>query len=263
MSATTIIVVIVCLLGALVCYAFIQQTLRNRKEEHNRLINALKARSRTFKFIQSGIPSGFLTKELNILFHKGMVDVAEQLSRLEPKEKSYLEELHSVSELLKEIHRQPAHTSPLNLESGRQVKEVKVCLSELGKYLSRLESKGEISPVQSKVYRRQLQQLELQVAVDANIIFGKQARQAQKTKLAIHYFELAKSLIARESKTSELRQKNEEIQHNLQELMEILSQEEDSPNLSETALQEREELEAEWNKFDDRDSLWKKKNVYD
>ncbi len=263
MSTVSVIVVIVGLLGALVCYAFAIQTIQQKRERRQRLLTALKTRARTFKFLLNGFPPGFLTKELTNLVQRSLADVCEQLSSLEPNEPSHLQDLQLISSQMVEAKRNVKPTAATVLENHQQIKDVKVGLEELYKFIERLQAKRSLPKTTTDLYRAQVKHLVLLVTVDSYCLHGRQAKQANKTKLAIHYYDLAYRLLLRENKPTTYQQKIQKTRAILDELQEQLAQEEPHKPLTDQELADREEVEGEWDKFSEKDDVWKKKNIYD
>lgn len=263
MSTATIIVAIVSLLGVLVSYAFVQQTVQSRREKRARLLTALKARSRSFQYMLNGFPPGFLTKELTHLVQKSLAEVSDQLSKLEPENPEHLQILQDMSARMAESNRGGEDMKASTLENPAQIKEVRACLEELHKYVFRLEGKGTIKRDQAQVYRGQIRNMVLRLSVDSYWLHGNQARQAGKTKLAIHYFDLAKNLIIKENQQGAFRNKLEQLEEGLRMMKERLA-EEGVPSPG-TPMQGGDgDVQNEWDKFtENQQTDWRKKNVYD
>ena len=263
MSSISIIVGIVVLLGALVCYAFITQTVQRKQEQRKRLLAALKARSRTFKFMLSGFPPGFLSRELTTLVRRSLAEVSEQLVKLEPDEPKHLQDLQLMSAELSDTKKQPVSHQPPQLETHQQIKEVKACLEELHKYIVKLEEKNTLSKNQAIAYRAQIKQLVLQISIDGYELHGKKAIHSDKLKLAVHYYELAFNLLVREGKTGPFEKRIASLKRTLVELRAKLQDQDPNAKLSNDEINEQAEVQAAWDKMQTGDDLWKKKNVYD
>ncbi len=265
MSTASVIVAIVVILGVLVSYAFVQQTVQNKREQKMRLMAALKGRSRSFKYMLSGFPDGFLTKELKILVQRSLADVCEQLSKLDPGDPAHLQDLQMVNMQMTETQRQaPVATTPV-LDNPQQIKDVRAALEELHKYVYKLEAKSTIPRNQAQVYRNQIKTLALQVAVDGHCLSGNQAKQAGKIKLAIHYFDLAQNLIVREAKSDTMKKRLVKLKSVIAQLKERLSEEQQMVPMSQEEREQADEVQGEWDKFseDSSEDIWKKKNIYD
>lgn len=265
MSTASIIVAIVVILGVLVSYAFVQQTVQNKREQKIRLISAMKSRSRSFKYMLSGFPDGFLTKDLKILVQRSLADVSEQLSKLDPEDSSHLQDLQMVNAQMTETQRQAAAAPTPTLDNPQQIKDVRAALEELHKYVYKLEAKSTIPRNQAQIYRNQIKNLALQVTVDGHCLNGNQAKQAGKTKLAIHYFDLAQNLILREAKSDVMKKRLEKLKAVIAQLKERLAEEQQMIPMSQEEKEQAEEVQGEWDKFseDASDDIWKKKNIYD
>ncbi len=264
MSTASVIVVIVVILGVLVSYTFVHQTVQTKREQRLRLLTALKSRSRTFKFMLNGFPDGFLSKELKLLVQRSLADVSEQLSKLEPKDPQYLQDLQLVNTQMMETQRQTSRPESPMLENPQQLKDVRAALEELNKYIYKLEAKQTLPRNQAAAMKNQIRTLALQLTVDGHCLNGKQARQAGKVKLALHYYDLANSLIKREAKTEALKPRLIKIQQMLEQLNQRMQEEQDLSPLSEQEQAEAEDVENQWDKFSSsKEEVWKKKNIYD
>ena len=263
MSSIYIAGIIIVLLIGVVCYAIIAQNLEKKRKQQQRLLSALQVRARNFKFMLSGFPPDFLTKELTILVYRCLVDVCEQLAKLDPKETTYVEELQLYSGQMEEVKRKPSQTKRKALENPQQVKEVKHHLEDLNKFIHQLQKRGSISQSQKESYSRQIKQLVLQMSVDAYLLNARQAEQSEKARLAIHYYGLARKLLVRENAAGDFQKQVARI-NNAISLLEIQLREEE-PDYEETELQvaQKEEAREAWDKFSEDDDLWKKKRVYD
>lgn len=259
MSSVYIISSIVILLAILACYAFVSQTLALRKQHRDKIQTVLSAKVRNFKHMLNGFPPGFLPKDLTVLVLRSLIDMYEQLVDIEPDNPQYKQDLQSVSQQLNEVQRQTKPVTPAAIDNPQQLKDAKTCLEELHKFVFQLEGKGALNRTQADNYRNLIKQLVLQVTVDAYLFSGRHARQASKTRLAIHYYTLAHKLLSKENKAGAQDKKMAAITQVLQELQEKLQEEEPRTN---TAPKPAEDGEADWNKLKP-DESWKKKQVYD
>ncbi|HEY6528895.1 MAG TPA: hypothetical protein VIZ65_09400 [Cellvibrionaceae bacterium] len=258
MSSVFVISSIVIVLAILACYAFVSQTLALRKEHRERLMTVLSAKVRNFKHMLNGFPPGFLPKDLTVLVLRSLIDLYEQLVDVAPDNSQYKQDLQSISQQLNDVQRQHKPTTPAAIDNPQQLKDAKTCLDELHKFVFQLEGKGALNRTQADNYRNLIKQLLLQVTVDAYLFSGKHARQASKTRLAIHYFGLAHKLLSKENKGGVQDKKISGLTQVLQELEEKLQTEEPRA----TAAKPPEDTEADWNKLKPDDS-WKKKQLYD
>ena len=263
MSSVTIIVGIAIFMVVLVCYAFVSQGVQQRKEQKRRLLSMLKSRSRTFKYMLSGFPPGFLSRELTMLVQRSLAEVSEQLAKLEPEEPAHMQDFQLASNALSSSSKQQGKPqAPTKLESHQKIKEVKACLDELHKFIARLEEQSTVSPTQATAHRTQIRNLVTGITIDGYELHANKAVQQEKLKLAIHYFELALKLLAREGKGLEGAQKRlETLRAKLAEVREAAK--EAHPELSQSEINEQADIEAQWDKMSSGEDLWKKKNVYD
>lgn len=266
MSSVTVIIGIIILLASLVCYAFVAQAIQVKKEKRKRLLAALSSQLRNFKFVLSGCPDGFLSKELKSLVLRSLIEVCEQLSKLQPKDPTPQQDLQIYTQQLTDTQRSASQQIYTKLESPQQIKDVKMSLEELHRFVFNLEGQGRLTRSQGDVYRNQIKQLVLRVTVDGYTLNGQAAKQAQKTKLALHYYDLALKLLTRENQSGTFTDQISQLQAITEELGKQLTEEEKDAPLQRAESEEAQAaLDDEWSKFaDDRDSaIWKKKQLYD
>jgi hypothetical protein len=240
MSSTTLITAIIILLAALVCYAFVSQTIAQKKQQQQRIVHALDTRARNFKFMLSGLPAGFLPKELILLIYRSLMHVLEQLIKLEPTQK----------------------TTQVVLDNPQKAQEIKICLEELYKFIFQLEGKKGMTKPQADAYRNMIKELVLQLTVDNYMLHGRLAREKDKLRLAIHYFDLALRLMIRERTSGQFDEKIGQMQTLLSELN--AQNRNQSGSNSEIPQEEvgADGVSEEWDKFQ-QESTWKKKQIYD
>ena len=209
-----------------------------------------------------GCPTGFLTKELTILVQRSIIEVCEQLTKLEPKAPEYLQELELFTSALTETQRLPPVKEKTELTDPKQMKEVKHCLEEVQRFVVSLENLNRLNRSQANAYRAQIKQLVLQLAVDGYVLNARGAKDSKKFKLALHYYDSAEKLMVREGKPGLFEEKVAEIRATM-EKVEALLVESEALELPTPGNDTDEELEDEWNKFDEEDGRWHKKQVYD
>lgn len=258
MSSIFVISSIIVVLAILVGYTFVSQTLTLRRQHRERMITVLSAKVRNFKHMLSGFPPGFLPKDLIVLVLRSLIDLYEQLVDADPDSAQYKQDLQAISQQLNEVQRQDRALPQVSIENPQQIKDAKVCLDELHKFVFQLEGKGALNRSQADSYRNLIKQLLLQLTVDAYLFSGRHAKQANKTRLAIHYFGLAHKLLTKENRNGVQDKKIAGLAQILKELEEKLQTEE--PRNSVT--QQADDTDAQWNALKSDDS-WKKKQVYD
>lgn len=262
MSSITITVGIIALLAVLVSYAFVSQNIEKNRKQKQRLLAALKLRSRNFKYVLSGFPPDFLTRDLTVLVHRCLIDVCEQLSKIEPDVNLHVDELQHYTQQMQEVQKKTQSKRAKPLENPQQVKEVKAHLDEVGKFVLQLERRGSINRAQAQAYTRQIRKLSLQMTVDNYILNAKQAQSGNKARLALHFYGLAKKLLERENREGNFSKQIAQLTSMMQTLNERLKQEE--PNYKETDAQaeEKAKTDAAWDNIEEGET-WKKKSVYD
>jgi hypothetical protein len=263
MNSVTIIVIIIVLLACLVCYAFVSQTLEQKRQHRQRLLAALQIRAGTFKYMLNSFPAGFLSRELALLVQRTLVDIYEQLTKLDPKNETYKQDLHAVTQRMNETWRQPQQPQSQILESNQQIREIKRCLEELYKVVYHQESRRTLNSREAEVYRTQIKQLSLSITVDSYILHGQQARQSEKLRLAQHYFTIAQKLLVREDTSGAFDAKKSRLTLWLEELDQQLRHIAPEASAKSDGSDEQAEIDKAWEKFNQADENWKKKNLYD
>lgn len=263
MSSALIISLIIAVLVLLMSYAFISQTIATRKDQKKRLLSALKLRSRDFKFLLNGFPPNFLSKDLNVLVHRCIIEVTEQLAKLEPKEPLHAEELVLFKKQMEQAQRRPKDAKRAKLSNPQQSKEVKRLLQELNKFLIHLRKRGSISESQHTSYEAQIKNMVVQLAVDTYIMNAKQANASNKTRLAIHYYTLARKLLAKESGSQNYKKQILQLNEVIAKLEEKAHEEEPESKPTEFSQASEKAAQEQWADFGQDDETWKKKSVYD
>lgn len=263
MSSVTIITSIIVLLAALLCYAFIAQTVNQKRQQRERLLQAMRTRARNFKFMLSGFPAGFLPKELTLLVQRSLIDVLETLTKLEPKNSAHADDLLAVTQQVSETQRATANPQhPGSIDNPQQVREVKACLEELYKFVFYLEGKRRMSRQQADGYRALIKQLVLQLTVDSYVLHGRVARDKNKLRLALHYFDLALKLMARERNSGLFDKRIAQLQTLVAELNAKQASEGQEAVTAQTNDGEST-ISEEWDEFEKEEKGWKKKQIYD
>lgn len=263
MSSLYIVIAIVALLTILVGYAYIHQKLEKRRKQRQRLIAALKLRQRGFKEMLASFPAGFLTKDLTLVLYRALIDASEQLSRLEPRQASHLEEFNLYSKELEAL-KQKELSRGGRLDKPEQIAEARRQLQELHHFIVQQAERGNIGRNQALAYNEQIKRLVLQMSVDAHVMNAKQAQQAGKSRLAMHYYGLARKLLVRENAGHSYQKQIIQLNGIIAKLEGQAEQQapaEEAPRKSEAAATPLES--KEWEQFGEDEEKWKKKQVYD
>lgn len=264
MSSAAIITSIIVLLAGLVCYAFIAQTIMQKRQQRERLLVALQTRVRNFKFMLSEFPAGFLPKELTLLVQRSLMQLLEQMTKLEPSNSSHQKDLQAIAQQVAEAQRQsPASGNPpVAIESSQKAREIKAYLEELYKFVFFLEDKKNLSQAQADIYRRMIRQLVVQLSVDAYVLHGRMARDKGKLRLAIHYLDLALKLMIRERVSGQFDARIAQVRTTIKDLQSLLTHEEGEIKELLEEDSEQAAISNEWDTFAQEPS-WKKKQIYD
>ena len=260
MSAISIAIIVVVALTALVGYAVVSQSAQHRDKQKQRLLQALKTRSRNFKYMLSGFPPNFLTTDLVVLVHRCLIDVCQQLAKLDPKNPAHLDELQLYTNQMREIQSKPKSAKSAPLQNPQQIKEVRRHLQELNAFIANLEKRRSVKAQQAEIYRRQIKQLVLKISVEAYTHNAKQAQQNGKTRLALHYYSLAHKLLSKENGDGTYQQQISKLSAVIQQLEAKVAAEE--PQSASPDTEEDQAAKQAWDNFGE-DESWKKKRIYD
>ena len=252
---------IVVLLSALACYAFISQSIEKKTVQKQRILMTLKTKQRNLVHLINGFPPNFLTTELLSLIYRALIDVCEQLSKIEPKDSRHLDDITLYTNQLGTLPKTNSAARP-RVDNPQVMKEIRQHLQELQRFLAQQEALKIINKLQLGAYTDQVKRLSLQMAVDAYIYHARLAQQAGKLRLAIHYFTLAKKLLIAENTTHSYDKQIAQLEDIIKKLEEK-AQVAGHPEQPEDAIA-ADTTGKEWEKFvpEDPDG-WKKKQIYD
>ncbi len=230
-----------------------------------RLHRALDKRSTDLIQMLNAFPPNFLPQDLQIFLYRCIVDGFEQLSKLAPEKEEYLEQFKVYTTHMETALRAPKNNTEVNLQSSAQINEIRQYLNYLGRFMQRWMQRGNLSAKQYSGYKELLKNLIAKLMVDNYVLSAKQAVQIDKSKLAVHYYMLAKNILTKEGlaagNKSRLTFINEELSTLEKQVKEEEEQAEANNTTSEDGEQEQEGAKA-WQKYNEDDD-WKKKNVYD
>ena len=265
MTQIYIIAGVIAIIAALVGYIFVRQTIGERKLERERLQRALNKRAKELLQAISVFPENFLPKELIVFLYRSIIDAYEQLTKLDSSNKEYVEALQIYTAQLEAAIRKPDNQKLENIQSAAQINELKQYLNLIGNFLQKTMQRGLITQKQHAHYRLLLKDIVISLTVNGYTISARQSIEMQKIKLALHYYDLAKKLLTKESPAG-FQESIAKINTAMEPLLLLQSTEE-------TALQEQnknphfedspdDEDKNKWDEFEE-DSGWKKKNIYD
>lgn len=258
MSTVNIIAAIIILLAGLVCYALIYQTSKQKKQNKERLLIALLKRARNFKTILDALPKGFLPPELMLLLQKSLQEIYTQLTNIDPQNTTHRGNLEAITQQMAQAALNPNQPTTCD---PTQFKEIKACLEELYKFIFRLEDRRKIARTQGDAYRGMIQQLIFRLTIDSYLTHAMAAEANSKSRLALHYYQLALNIIKKEGPQSPSIDKLPEIEGKITLLTQALETE--SQMASNASPESAGELPDEWDSFEEGQSEWKKKQVYD
>lgn len=260
--STYFVVAIIVLLCALVCYAFTSQSIEKKRLQRQRLLMALKTKQRNFVHMINGFPPNFLTNELITLVYRALIETSEQLSKLELKQSTHVDDVTLYTAQLNALPK----TNPsqrVRIDNPQQLKEIRQHLQELQRLVVLQEALKAITLEQAQAYVDQIKRLSIQMSVDAYVHQAKQAQQSEKPRLAIHYFTLAKKLLSAENTSRMFDKQLAQLDNALKLLEEKAASTDEKDAASPATRPANEEVNKEWESFNKKEEDWKKKNVYD
>ena len=254
-----IIVILTALVITLAAYAFISQSIEKRRVQKQRILMTLKTKQRNFIHLINGFPPNFLTADLSGLIYRALIDTCEQLGKIEPKDVRHRDDITLYTNQLEALPKNTA-SERARVENPQALKDIRQHLQELQHFLVQQEATKAINKVQFVAYADQIKRLSLQMSVDAYLYQGKQAQQVGKLRLAIHFFTLARKLLAAENASRGYDKQIAQLDAILAKLEEkaLLSGEPEKTNPTSGA-RPTTEVSGE-SKSEDS---WKKKQLYD
>lgn len=254
---------IIILAGALICFAYIRQTVVKRRKEKKRLHRALDKRVKDLINLLNAFPDNFLPRDLSIFLHRCILDVYEQLVRLEPSDLEYKENLEAYASALESVTRTQETAGETNFQKESELNETRQLLTFLGRFLDKWMERGSINKKQYAHYRELLKKLTNQIRIDSYIFSARQSSQLDKAKLAAHNFELAKAMLEKESIVGSKQTRLNLIQSEMEHINQLVQHNQNmDASLSKELSPSETEEDKEWKQFDE-DANWKKKNLYD
>ncbi len=259
MSSVAVITFLIVMLTLLVGYLLVTQTLTHKRQQRERLMTALTAKVRNFKYMLNGFPNGFLPKDLQLLVLRSLIDLYEQLVDVDSANPHHKQELETLALKLNETQRQSGPHQPVAIETAQQLKDAKACLEELHKFVYSLQSRRVINKAHAESYRMGIKQLVVQLTVDSYLAQGRHAKSQGKTRLAIHYFSLAHKILGKEARSAQQDKLFAQLGVMLQELEQL------DPIASAIRAESSQKVaqSSEWDKVKSEGDSWKKKQLYD
>lgn len=251
MSSITTVIAIISILAILVCSAFISQAVQQRREKHERLLAALRAKSRRFRAILNTCPSDFLSRDLIMLVLRTIIDTSEKLAQLEKSNNTHAQDVDIFTDQLKKIQQKDSHTAANTITNLMTIHAVKSSLKELDHYVHGLEEKQTLATNQTNVLKDQIKYLMFKLTIDAHELQAQTALDGNKLKLASHHYEIIVDMITKSAKNSPLAIKLPILEKHIIELKQRIAEEEKIYAIEE-ARREKE-----------KDNGWKKRTMYD
>lgn len=253
----TIFLMLILLAG----YLFLSHSIEKRKVQRQRLITALRARRNSFRDLATGFPTGFLSNDLTALLYRALIECCEQLTLLEPKDHTHSEQLTLFSNLLSAL-KENTQQNRVRLDNPQQIKEAHGLLQELYKFVMQQSALKQINQVQTDAYTDQINRMLLQMSVDGHVFNARQAQQAGKIKLAIHFYTLGRKALAAENASHTFDKQIAQLDAVTAKLQEKLDNTGEKPPVADGE-SATPESNKEWKQFDEENAKWKKKQIYD
>ncbi len=257
MSTAAIMGIVAIGLFVLVAIAVTMQTIEKSNKEKRRLEGSLNTRSRNFHYMLEGFPKGFLSRDLQVLVCKCLVEVYQQLVQVDPNNQDYSNKLKRANTQLKEFSAKPNTSGSITLTDNAQIKDVRKLLTSLHNFIAKLLESKRINGAEAKAYSHQIRRLMVQTSTDSLAQAINEALQAGKFKLAIHHLQTSIEKMQKENADGFY---SDRIAKNQQQINELTNKAEASAN---QAQQRRAEADAEWDELNKPDDTWKKKALYD
>ncbi len=261
-----VIAAIFLMLILLAGYLFLSHSIEKRKVQRQRLITALRARRNSFRDLATGFPTGFLSNDLTALLYRALIECCEQLTLLEPKDHTHSEQLTLFSNLLSAL-KENTQQNRVRLDNPQQIKEAHALLQELYKFVMQQSALKQINQVQTDAYTDQINRMLLQMSVDGHVFNARQAQQAGKIKLAIHFYTLGRKALAAENASHTFDKQIAQLDAVTAKLQEKLDNTGEKPPVADgesaTGKAATPESNKEWKQFDEENAKWKKKQIYD
>jgi len=250
-----VIVMIIVFLSALAGYALVSQSIEKHRAKKQRALMILKTRHRNLMRMISSFPQHFLPDDLINMTYRAAVDICEQLHELEPDNSKYPAEVIEFNSLIKETAETEAPAKKVTISNPQQIKEIRLRLEDLHEFVVQQQTLTLINFAQAEVYKEQIKQLEVQMAVDETPNQAKLAQEGGKLRLAIHYFTLAKKQFVSENANQTFDKQIAQVDAAINKIEAEIAASDDGAPMSEAA-------SKEWDNFNKQDDGWQKKQNY-
>lgn len=261
MSSVTIIIAIICILIVLVCGAFISQATHQRREKHNRLLAALRTKSRRFRDILSTCPNKFLPQGLMVLVLRTIIDTSEKLAQLEKSNNTHSQDVAIFTAQLEKIQQKDFHPVTSALTNLMAIHKTENVLKELEHYIHDLEEQQTLPLQQTTAFKDQINYLMFKLTIDSHELQAQTALERNKLKLANHHYEIIVTMITKSAKNSALAIKLPILEKHITELKRRISEEERIREREEACL--TKEKDPNWKSLSNPEDSWKKRTMYD
>jgi hypothetical protein len=257
MSTVVIVALVAISLFVLVSIAVTMQTIEKNNKEKRRVESGLASRARNFQYMLEGFPKGFLSRDLQILVCKCLLDVYEQLVRLNSKKKEYKQDLARTQQKMQEFTALPARSDSITLTNTAQIKDIQKLLTSLHTFIAKLMESKRINAAEAKIYSQQIRRLMVQTSADGLTQAINEALQAGKERLALHHMRTAVDKMQKENADGFFSDRIAQYQQRIQ------ATDTAAQKVEEESKKRRSEADAEWEEINKPDDSWKKKAIYD
>lgn len=257
MSTAVIIGIVAIGLFVLVAIAVTMQTIEKNNKEKRRLESSLNSRARNFQYMLEGFPKGFLSRDLQVLVCKCLIEVYEQLVQISPRNNDYRDKLQRSATQQKEFQARPANASSITLTDTVQIKDIQKLLTSLHNFVVKLMESKRINGAEAKVYSQQIKRLMVQTSTDSLALGINEAIKSGKPPLAIHYMQTSIDKMQKENADGFFSKRIALYQQRINDMNS------EAHTTVDQATKQRKETDAEWDEASKPDDSWKKKAIYD
>jgi hypothetical protein len=262
MPTELIIALVVIGILLIVGTAYSIQIMEKNSREKRRLMFSLRERAESFKVLLESFPQGFLTPDLQILMCKCLVDILEQLVRIDKVNRNkHTQSISQVNSHLQQLKANPAMGTYQSLGDPKHVQQVQKLLGNLYNFIVKLRQAKKITEDEAVSYTHQVRHLTVLSALDAYRFAQQAAMKDGKVRLAVHYQTVSIDKMLKENSDGYFNDRIVGYQEQLVELEKALLEQEKSTKPEVAA-----ENSEEWDKFEDQyqqEQHWQKKAIYD
>lgn len=254
MATEVIILLMVLGLFALVSIGFAVQTVEKNRQAKKRIEHLLKKRLKNISVLLEQFPDGILSSDLKILICRSLIEVYDEFLSINPANQGYQSKRTELIEMIQELQLRKNKLTYDPFTNQLQINQVKNVIGDYKQFVTKLKTQSKITQAQAKEHLSRIDHLKVQTNIDSLAIAANEAENANKPKLAAHYYQTIMEKIQSEELESVFHSHAVQIQQKLNALTSLIEEEESELKRIE------EEAKA---KSKESEEFWKKKRVYD